>query len=199
MIQTKGLSKHFGAIRALQGLDLEIERGTKTAILGPNGSGKSTLLKLCVGLIRPSFGNVTIDSKPPRHSRSAIGYLGHESYLYPHLTVRENIEMFASLFGVGPEHGVAIVEELQLTHRIDSPVGELSRGEVQKAAFARCMLHQPELLILDEPLSGLDETSVRVVEKRLDESLMTVVLATHLMTPQVSSWTRIELHEGRRV
>lgn len=199
MIQTRGLSKHFGSIRALRGLDLEIERGTRTAILGPNGSGKSTLLRLCVGLIRPTFGEVTIDSKPPRQSRSVIGYLGHESYLYPHLTVRENVEMYASLFSVGPEHGLAIVEELGLSARIDSPAGDLSRGEIQKAALVRCMLHEPQLLFLDEPFSGLDEASVRAVEQRLAGSQTTVVLATHLMTTQISSWTRIELAEGRRV
>src|SRR5688572_31009647 len=122
MIRTKGLTKHFGRIRALRGLDLDIGRGTKTAILGPNGSGKSTLLKLCVGLIRPTSGEVTIDSKPPRQSRSVFGYLGHESYLYPHLTVKENIEMYASLFKVSPENGIAIVEELGLAHRIETPV-----------------------------------------------------------------------------
>lgn len=199
MIEIRGLSKRFGPIKALQELDLEIERGTKTAIVGPNGSGKSTLLKLCVGLLRPTLGEITIDSKPPRQSRSAIGYLGHDSYLYPQLTVRENIEMYASLYNVHPAYGLVIAEELDLAARMDSPVGELSRGQVQKAALARSMLHEPELLILDEPFSGLDEYSVGAVERRLDKTPMTVLLATHLMTTRVSSWARIELDEGRRV
>lgn len=199
MIQIQGLSKSFGSIRALEGVDLEITRGDKVTILGPNGSGKSTLLKLCAGLLRPSRGAATINSKPPRLSRSSFGYLGHDSYLYPFLTVRENLLMYASLFGKEPALGLQTAEELDLGPRIDSPVGELSRGEVQKAALARCMLHRPELLLLDEPFSGLDERSIQLLEEKLDGSQATVALATHLMPSKLSSWTRIGLVEGRLV
>ncbi len=156
-------------------------------VVGPNGAGKTTLLRLLAGLARPSAGSVRIDGVTLSRDgevRRAIGLLSHQSHLYDDLTAAENLSFAARLYGLpDPERGArAALEALGLAARADEPVRRLSRGMVQRVAIARSLLHQPRLLLLDEPFTGLDPASAgRVASLFAGErdAGRTLVLVTH--------------------
>lgn len=161
-IAVAGLRREFGERAAIEGLDLTLDRGRTLVVLGPNGSGKSTLLRILATLLRPSGGEVEVlGCALPREAwklRGRIGYLGHEPLLYRDLSGRENLRFQARL------HGIAAAEErierllaaAGMSLRADERVAELSAGMRQRLAICRCVLHEPELLLLDEPDSNLD-------------------------------------------
>jgi heme ABC exporter ATP-binding subunit CcmA len=179
MISVKGLSKSFGATRALRDVDLEVAEGEAVLIEGPNGSGKTTLLKAIAGLIRPSSGTIQIDGRSPVNTRRLLGYLGHEPHLYPHLTLLENLVFFAQLYDVPGDNAQVWIEKLGLGHKKDSLAGTLSRGESQRGALARVLLHDPQVVLADEPFAGLDEKTAASIPGLIKRDGRTLLMATH--------------------
>jgi heme exporter protein A len=167
-VQVEGLSRHYGEREALSGVSLSLQEGQTLVVFGPNGAGKTTLLRVLATLLRPHAGEVRVlgCSIPDRSwaVRGRIGLLGHEPLLYRELSVRENLRFHARLHGVAEERVEQLLERVQLQARADEPLRLLSRGMVQRAAVARAVLHDPELLLLDEPRSNLDPAAVELVE-----------------------------------
>ena len=166
-IELRGLRRDFGERAALDGLDLSLASGESLVVVGSNGSGKTTLLRILATLLRPSAGDVEVlGCSLPREAwklRGRIGYLGHEPLLYRDLSGRENLRFHAKLHGIEGEVAERRIEELLaavgLQRRADERVFELSAGMRQRLAICRCVLHEPELLLLDEPDSNLDSES----------------------------------------
>jgi heme exporter protein A len=163
-IDLAGLRREFGDRVALGGVDLRLERGRSLAVLGPNGSGKSTLLRILAGLLRPSGGDVSVLGctlpKETYRLRGRVGYLGHEPILYRDLTPRENLRLAAALHGLEEQPAEAriggLLAAVRMERRGDDRVAELSAGMRQRIDICRAVLHEPELLLLDEPDSHLD-------------------------------------------
>ncbi|MCH2171694.1 ABC transporter ATP-binding protein [Myxococcota bacterium] len=185
-IHAKGLEKRFGRNPALRGIDLSIPGGSRVALLGPNGAGKSTLLRLVAGLSRPTSGHLSIAGlgagKPA--ARQKVGLIAHETFLYPHLTARENLLFAGRLLGV-PELGARVdklLEEADLRHVANRTAGSFSRGMAQRLSIARALVHDPAVLLLDEPFSGLDGRASAKLAERLSELRQddrTLLIVTH--------------------
>jgi heme exporter protein A len=171
----RGLTKRYGHHRALAGIDLELRSGSLCALLGPNGAGKSTLIGIVSTLVRATSGEVAYRagraSLPPGGPlRNLIGILAHDSFLYGELTAEENLRLYAQLYGVadGEARAAALLDEVSLDEDARRrPVRTYSRGMVQRAALARAMLHQPRLLLLDEPFTGLDRSGSAALARTL--------------------------------
>ena len=178
MIHARALAKRYGDKRALQPVDFDLPRGGFLVVTGPNGSGKTTLLRLCAGLAAPTGGEVDV-----RAERSQIGFVGHEPLVYRELTALENLDLFGRLYAV-PERRERIgmlLERFGLWEARNELVAAFSRGMAQRLALCRSLLHDPELLILDEPYSALDDAGVELLDRELDElhGNATCLVATH--------------------
>jgi len=163
IIEVSRLAKHYGRTSALRDLNLKVAAGEFVALFGRNGAGKTTFLKILAGLSRPSSGILRI--QPPgglkrQHVRGAIGYLSHNTSLYIDLTAMENLRFYASLMGMPGDDGFLLkrIEAVGLAGREREPVRNYSRGMQQRLAIARAFLHNPDILLLDEPFTGLDQT-----------------------------------------
>ncbi len=183
------ISKLYGTFAALRKVTAEFFVGRCYVILGPNGAGKSTLLRIVAGLIRPTYGKLTLlGSSDPGAIRSRVGYLGHDSMLYDELTALENLRYTSLLYRddrdsaapqMKPEEAL---ETVGLDPRLDRPVGKFSQGMRQRAALARVLMARPELLLLDEPFSNVDvASSARMLEvlAQLRAAGNTILLTTH--------------------
>ena len=187
-LEARGLSKYFGEVAALSGVTLRVARGEPLLVYGPNGAGKTTLLRIFALLSTPTEGEVLlggerIDRNPVR-SRRKIGFVSHATYLYSDLTVCENLRLQGRLFGVtGLEARVSEVLDLfALRERRAERVRSLSRGLQQRVTLARALLHDPEVLLLDEPFTGLDAESAARLEallREVAEQDKAVVFSTH--------------------
>jgi ABC-type multidrug transport system ATPase subunit len=168
-IDLTGLRRDFGDRTALEGLDLRVDPGGSVAVLGPNGSGKSTLLRILAGLLRPSGGELSVLGcdlpKETQRLRGRVGYLGHEPLLYRDLSPRENLELAAALHGMEAEAAGprvdALFDAVGMSARAGDRVAELSAGMRQRIDICRAVLHEPELLLLDEPDAHLDPEARR--------------------------------------
>jgi heme exporter protein A len=183
-LAARGLGKRFGHAVALAGLDLDVAAGGALAVLGANGAGKSTLLRLAAGLARPSEGSLTIDGRRASESRARVGYVGHATLLYPALSARENLLFAARLYGVPQPaaRAAALLAQEGLAAVGDLPVGSFSRGMAQRVAIARGLVHDPALVLLDEPFTGLDRRAADRLSERLAglrAAGHTLLLATH--------------------
>jgi ABC-type multidrug transport system ATPase subunit len=174
------VTKRYGVAVALRNVDLEVHEGEAVALFGHNGSGKTTLLKLVAGLLRPTAGAITVAGSPPRSVRGRIGYVGHEPYLYPYLTVAENLAFYARLYGApaGPRLE-ELLERVGMAHKREVLVHTLSRGEAQRVSIARALLHDPDVLLADEPFSGLDPAAAAAIPVLLQREGRTILLASH--------------------
>ncbi len=167
-IQLDGLTRRYGERDALSEVSLSLAAGQTLVVFGPNGAGKTTLLRVLATLLRPHAGVVRVlGSALPQESwavRSRIGLLAHEPLLYRELTARENLRFHARLYGVGEARVQELLEQVAMDSRGGEPLRTLSRGMVQRVAVARAVLHDPELLLLDEPHANLDPAAVELVE-----------------------------------
>ena len=172
-VAVRDVSRHYGRRRALARVSLECRAGEVLGLLGPNGAGKSTLLSILATLLAPSTGDVRYGAVTAREAgaelRARLGFLSHDLHLYPELTARENLQFFARLYGVS--HVATCVssalERAGLSQRADDLVTGFSRGMRQRLALERALLHEPRLLLLDEPFTGLDDASVAALVDRL--------------------------------
>jgi len=177
-----------GEIRAADGVSFAVERGEIVAILGPNGAGKTTVLRLVTGLLRPDSGHALVDGKPPRDMKRLFGFLPADSGLYHRLTAREVLRIFGALAGLDrrrlAERVDYLAETLGMDEFLDTRIGRLSTGMRQRVAVARCLVHDPEALVLDEPTRGLDVESARVVEGIIlaaRKAGRAIIVSTHIM------------------
>jgi ABC-type multidrug transport system ATPase subunit len=178
MIRAVGLEKRYGLKRVLRGLDFELERGGFLVVTGANGAGKTTLLRLCAGLAVPTGGSLEIEPE-----RGLIGFLGHEPLVYRELTALENLDLYGRLYHV-PERRERIgmlLERFGLWVERGQRASALSRGQLQRLALSRALLHKPELLILDEPFAGLDTEGSELLDRELAgmRDRRTILVATH--------------------
>jgi heme exporter protein A len=177
-IKLHGLARDFGERRVLAGVDLSLDAGTTLAVLGPNGSGKSTLLRILAGLLRPSAGEaVVLGCDLPKETwrlRGRVGYLAHDPLLYRDLSARENLRLAGRLHGLEPaaaeERIAGLLTVVEMEGRADDRVAEFSAGMAQRVAVCRAVLHEPELLLLDEPDSHLDPRARELVAGLLGPS-----------------------------
>lgn len=170
LLDARGLRRRYGAAQVLAGVDLTLAPGEVLLLLGANGAGKSTLLRILAGLARPDSGTVRLGGLPVAECRGRVGFLAHETLLYDDLTVRENLDFSASLHpGVGRAAVDRGLERAGIAALAPRRVRELSRGQQQKAALTRALLHDPSLLLLDEPYTGLDTGSATALTARLRE------------------------------
>jgi heme exporter protein A len=178
VISARGLGRSFGTKRVIRDLDLELAERELLLVTGPNGSGKSTLLALCAGLLVPTQGKLEVAAE-----RSRIGYLAHEPLVYRELTALENLDLYGRLYRV-PERRERIgmlLERYGLWEARRDRVATFSRGQQQRLALCRTLLHEPDLLLLDEPYAGLDEAGTELLDAELGglAGTRTLVLATH--------------------
>ncbi|MBO0681533.1 MAG: heme ABC exporter ATP-binding protein CcmA [Candidatus Dormibacteraeota bacterium] len=180
-ISARGLVQVFGQQVALGPLDLRLEAGEHLAVLGDNGAGKTTLLRILATAARPAEGRLELFGveawSQPDRVRPRLGYLGHQPGLYPALTARENLEFFAALYDVGRGRVAEALAEAGLEAVAPRRAEQLSRGQQQRLALARSILHQPDLLILDEPDASLDLAGRQLLGRLMEGR--SVVLATH--------------------
>jgi heme exporter protein A len=200
-LHAEGIQRRFGAARVLRGVDLTVRAGELQVIAGPNGAGKTTLLRTLAGLSRPSAGKVSVFGHSLREHpeyRRELGLLSHASILYDDLTPRENLVFAGRLYHLESPEAAAdqALAAVGLTHRAGDPVRRLSRGMVQRVAIARALLHQPRVLLLDEPFTGLDVPStVRVLEVLRAQLAAgrALILVTHNLAEVWSLATRISV------
>jgi heme exporter protein A len=184
MIRLDGVERRYGERVALSGVSVRVEAGQTLVVFGPNGAGKTTLLRVLAGLLRPHAGSASVlGADLPKESwklRGQVGLLAHEPLLYRELTPRENLRFQARLHAVDAERVEVALDAVGIGARADDPVAELSRGMVQRVAAARAVLHDPPLLLLDEPWAGLDPAAVELLEPVIGRgSGKTRVVVTH--------------------
>lgn len=188
VLEARGIVREFGALRAVDGVDFQLDAGRHLVVFGPNGAGKTTLLRVLSGGLRPTEGEVLLSGVllgggDPEWLRR-IGVLSHQSFLYGHLTAEENLRFYGRLFGL-TDLNTRVGERLEgvgLIDRADSPVRTFSRGMRQRLALARTLLHDPEIVLLDEPYTGLDAHAAALLNEvlaSLKDGRRTVVLVTH--------------------
>ncbi len=199
-VDVAGLRRRFGGAEALRGVSFRLERGDVLALFGPNGAGKSTLLRILSTLLPPSAGSVRVDGvdirRDPDRIRARLGMVSHQTFLYGDLTARENLEFYAGLYGVRDPgaRAEALLDLVGLGARADSRVADLSRGMQQRLAVARALVNDPDLLLLDEPFTGLDEHAAgRLAEHLalLHDQRRTVILVTHNLRRGLEAATRV--------
>jgi len=190
MIEIDGLSKRFGAMQAVDGVSLRVGRGEILGLVGPNGAGKTTTLRCVSGIIPPSAGAVRIGGfdvhAQPVEAKRRLAFVPDEPRLFDYLTARDHLRITARLYGVadGAELGERLLDELELGQREDEFPSELSRGMKQKLMVAMALLHRPEALLLDEPLTGLDPPAMRRMKDRIRDTAasgVAVILSSHML------------------
>jgi heme exporter protein A len=188
MIDIKKLTKQADNKLILRGVDLSIDKGETVAILGPNGAGKSTLLKVLAGLIKPTSGFVQINGLDLKKSqlqiKKILGYLPHSSLLYDHYSPLENLVFYGNVYGVknAEKKAIELVKEVGLSFFLNEPVKNFSRGMIQRIAIARAIVHEPEVLLLDEPHTGLDQGAIAILNNvilSMKNKGTTTLMVTH--------------------
>jgi ABC-2 type transport system ATP-binding protein len=206
----RGLTKRFGSQTAVDGLDLELEAGELFCFLGPNGAGKTTTIKMVTGLIRPTSGSAAIHGHDiqaePLAAKRLLGYVPDHPLLYDRLTCGEMMRFVAGLYrldrGTARERTAELLDAFELAHVADRLVSDLSHGMRQKLSFACCFLHDPKVVVVDEPWVGLDPKNIRRVKDDLKERTrrdrLTVFMSTHSLAIAEELADRVGIiHAGR--
>jgi heme exporter protein A len=205
VLELEGLERRYGERTALEGITVRLERGQTLAVLGANGAGKTTLLRVLATLLRPHGGRARVlGAELPGDAwkvHGKVGFLGHEPLLYRELTALENLRYHASLHGVADGRVEEVLAAVGMERRAGEPVRELSRGMVQRLAVARAVLHDPPLLLLDEPRAHLDPAAAELLEPLIGRSSgRTRVLVTHdVETGLAEADLALGLRRGRQV
>ena len=214
VISAQGLTKVFKDFwgrpkaRAVEGIDFDVKRGEVFGLLGPNGSGKSTTVKMLLGLLYPSGGRISVFGHSPRHvqTKSRIGYLPEESYLYRYLNSEETVDFFGSLFHIDSKErrvrAEQLIEMVGLENARRRHVGEFSKGMQRRIGLAQALINDPDLIVLDEPTSGLDPIGCREIKDlilTLAERGKTVILSSHLLADVEDVCDRAMILYGGRV
>jgi len=208
VLEARGLVREYGAVVAVDDVDLELGEGEFLTVFGPNGAGKSSLLGMLGGALRPTRGSVAVRGTPldpgDTRWRHRVGMLSHRGFLYAQLTAEENLRFYGELFGLGdldtriPER----LERVGLAARARSQAHELSHGMRQRLALARALLHDPDLVLLDEPFTGLDPSAaavLRQVLRELRDGQRTVVMVTHNLSEGLALATRVAIQVAGRL
>jgi heme exporter protein A len=185
-IEVRDLVKTFDGRPALKGVNLDIPAGESVVIFGPNGAGKTTLIKILSTIMNPTSGTIRINGldakKQPQRVRAGIGVVGHNILLYGNLTAYENLDFYRRLYGLKPERIAEVAEIVGMRHRLQDRVSTLSRGMQQRFSIARALLHNPSVMLLDEPETGLDQQAMAFlwsVFRGPEVSPRTLVFTTH--------------------
>ena len=189
-ITLRGVSKHYGALHAVDGVDLDIPRGEVFGLIGHNGAGKSTLFKMMLGLVQPTAGEIciggaSVQGRGFRATRRQIGYLPENVVLYDNLAGLETLQFFARLKGAPLAQCPALLERVGLGHALQRPVREYSKGMRQRLGFAQALLGQPRVLFLDEPTNGLDPQAIRdfyATLRELQATGVTIIITSHILS-----------------
>ena len=208
MLYLDGVTKRFGQKTAVAAVDLDLLPGERLCLLGPNGAGKTTLLRMAVGMARPTEGTALLlglDPVSEPHARRHLGYLPDEPYLYDKLTAREHLRLHAALYQLSPGEvagrGVSLLDALEMGGALDGRVETFSFGMQKKLALTLALVHEPDLLVLDEPLNGLDPDSADKMERLLWERSVgdrAVLLSTHSVEFAARFASRVGvMREGR--
>ncbi|MBI3151528.1 MAG: heme ABC exporter ATP-binding protein CcmA [Chloroflexi bacterium] len=202
MIETKKLVKRFGLKTILRGVDFSVEPGEFVALLGPNGAGKTTFLRILASLSRPSLGSVKVAGHSLPHEssqvRAKLGVVSHLPLLYPDLTAEENLQFYARMYGI-PNYAARITEVLQmigLESRRKDLVRTFSRGMQQRLAIGRAVIHDPEVMLFDEPYTGLDQDASEMLDEVLRSVAAegrTVVMTSHDLARAEDLATRFDI------
>ncbi|MDB4907360.1 MAG: ccmA [Gemmatimonadetes bacterium] len=204
-LEASALTRAFGARRAVHDVSLALQAGQCLALFGPNGAGKTTLLRMLAGLLKPTGGSARIHGRDLRaeggnSARSLVGLISHQSMLYSALSARENVEFAAKLHGLPDPHGAAerSLASMRVLDRADAPVRSLSRGLQQRVSIARATVHQPRVVLLDEPYTGLDEAGAVALTSQL-QSLRASGAALVLVTHNVAEGLAIATHAAMMI
>jgi ABC-2 type transport system ATP-binding protein len=207
MIEVEGLTKLYGSLMAVQGLSFTVGPGEILGLVGPNGAGKTTTLRSLAGIIEPTRGSIRIAghflASEPIPAKRALAFIPDEPQLFEYLTVEEHLQFTARLYRqpAAVRDIPALLEELELTGKQDALASELSRGMKQKLAIACGLLHTPQVLILDEPLTGLDPVGIRRMKRTIAaraQAGTAVILSSHLLTLVEEICTRVLIIQGGR-
>lgn len=205
-VEARALEKWYGPLPAVRNVDFALERGAFLTIFGPNGAGKTTLLRILCGAVKPSRGTVHVCGDPVGDDdawRRRIGLLSHQTFLYPGLTAAENLDFYARLYALPDRRGLVAraLEAVGLGPRAGDRVRGFSRGMQQRLALARTLLHDPEVVFLDEPYTGLDPHAAQLLNgvlERLRDGRRTVVLVTHNLSQGLELADRVVVQVAGR-
>ena len=186
---------------ALVDVDLDVDSGQRLLLIGPNGAGKSTFIRVFAGLMHAAHGKALVSGLPARSVRSLVGVVSHATYLYDELTAAENLRFYGELYAVPEPAGraAALLARVGLSHMADVQVGRMSRGQQQRVAIARALVHDPPVLLLDEPDTGLDVAALGPLEELTTTGGRTVVLTTHNLSTGLRLGTRVAVLSRGRV
>ncbi|HEY2853109.1 MAG TPA: ABC transporter ATP-binding protein [Gemmatimonadaceae bacterium] len=207
VLEAERLTRVFARRRAVNDVTLQLEEAECLALFGPNGAGKTTLLRLFAGLLRPTSGSARVNGHLLRgdaSTRSHVGFISHQSMLYAALSVRENVELTANLYGMPNIRGAAdeAMREMRVMDRANAPVRALSRGLQQRVSIARALVHRPRVLLLDEPYTGLDALGAAALTEilmRLRADGATLVLVTHNISEGLAVASHAAVMHGGRL
>jgi ABC-type multidrug transport system ATPase subunit len=185
----------------LADVTLTVAPGERLLLLGPNGAGKSTFIRVFSGLMRAERGQALVMDRPTRQARGLVGVVSHSTYLYDELTASENLRLYAELYGVAdaPRRARELLDDVGLAHLSGERVGRLSRGQQQRVTIARALLHDPPVLLLDEPDTGLDLAAFGLLERLMTRDERAVVLTTHNVAAGLRLGTRVAVLSRGRV